>query len=547
MSSTLRILMIEDSEDDAKLLARELQRGGLDFTFERVDSGAAVRDAVAGRPWELILCDYSMPHLKGTDALRLVRETGRDIPFIFVSGTMQEETAVEAMRSGAQDYLMKGNLKRLIPAIRRELSEAEVRRKRAAAEKELQLKDQRIRALHEINLAITSTLDLGAVLEMLLEKIDLLLPYSAATIELFDTKSGALEPAACRNLDHREWLNSHAKAENNPASLVLTNHAPLIIENIHTDPRLRDYRFYDGVFSYMGTPLMAKGNVLGVLGFYTKAVHEFTDDEVQFVETLAGQVAIAIHNSQMYETVKRQTAELEQANEVKSEFLSVMSHELRTPINVMMGYVELVQQGLLGEIQPQQNEALKKSLDHSRNLLGLVSDILQATRIQSRDITLEHSTVSFKQLLDTVRARYEHSLKKNLTLSWDVPVELPHIETDGNKVQHILQSLIDNAIKFTDSGTVRVSARIIAASDRLELRVADSGRGIPAEKIPMIFDLFRQLDSSVKRTHEGLGLGLFLVKKHTELLGGELQVASELGQGSTFKVLLPIHRDFHTV
>ena len=133
MTQTLRVLMIEDSEDDALLLARELKRGGLDFAFERVDSANAVREAVVSRPWELILCDYSMPHLKGTDALRLVRETGLDIPFIFVSGTIQEDTAVEAMRSGAQDYLMKGNLKRLIPAIRRELGEVEVRRKRAQA------------------------------------------------------------------------------------------------------------------------------------------------------------------------------------------------------------------------------------------------------------------------------------------------------------------------------------------------------------------------------------------------------------------------------
>lgn len=542
MTETLRILMIEDSEDDSLLLARELKRGGFDFTFERVDNAVAVREAVIGRPWELILCDYSMPHLKGTDALRLVRQTGLDIPFIFVSGTIQEDTAVEAMRLGAQDYLMKGNLKRLVPAISRELAEAEVRRKRAQAEKMLQLKEIRIRALHEINLAITSTLELGAVLKILLEKIDLLLPYSAATIDLCNTKSNALEPAACRNLDQKDWLDSDSSADNNPARIVLENRVPLIIQSMQTDPRVRNHQFYrnQGLYSYMGTPLTAKGEVLGVLGFYTKAAHEFTDDEVQFLATLGGQVAIAIHNSQLYETVTTQAAELEKANEVKSEFLSVVSHELRTPINVMMGYVELVQQGLLGEIKPQQNEALKKSLNHSRNLLGLVSDILQATRIQSRDVKLDHSTVSLKRIMEDLRSSYELSLKKDLALSWEVPAEFPHIETDGNKVKHILQSLIDNAIKFTAAGAVRVSARIIAETNKLELQVADTGRGIAVDKIPLIFDLFRQLDGSMKRSHDGIGLGLFLVKKHTELLGGELKVASELGKGSTFTIVLPI-------
>ncbi len=547
MTQTLRVLMIEDSEDDALLLARELKRGGLDFAFERVDSANAVHEAVVSRPWELILCDYSMPHLKGTDALRLVRETGLDIPFIFVSGTIQEDTAVEAMRSGAQDYLMKGNLKRLIPAITRELGEVEVRRKRAQAEKALQLKELRIRALHEINLAITSTLDLTAILQMLLEKIALLLPYSAATIELAN-KTGVLEPIACQNLEHKEWLDRSSTAANNPANIVRVNRAPVIIQDMQTDPRVQEHEFYvnQGFFSYMGTPLTAKGKFLGVLGFYTKTVHEFTDDEVNFLETLGGQVAVAIHNSQLFETVNAQAAELDQANEVKSEFLSVISHELRTPINVMMGYVELVQQGLLGEIKPQQNDALKKSLDHSRNLLGLVSDILQATRIQSRDVKLDSATVSFKELLEKLRLRYEPCLKTNLTLTWVVPAELPHIETDANKINHILQSLLDNAIKFTDAGTIRISAQVIAETDQLELQVADSGPGIAAEKIPLIFDLFRQVDGSSKRSHDGLGLGLFLVKKHTELLGGELRVISELGKGSTFTVLLPIHRNFHT-
>jgi signal transduction histidine kinase len=217
-----------------------------------------------------------------------------------------------------------------------------------------------------------------------------------------------------------------------------------------------------------------------------------------------------------------------------------MSHELRTPINVMMGYVELVQQGLLGEIKPQQNQALKKSLDHSRNLLGLVSDILQATKIHAQDVEINHSTVSVKRILEDLRTSYELSLKKDLALDWDVAVDFPDVETDGNKVKHILQSLIDNAIKFTDEGTVRISARTFPGTDKWELQVTDTGRGIATDKIPLIFDLFRQVDGSAKRSHEGIGLGLFLAKKHTELLGGELKVTSEFGKGSTFTLTLPI-------
>jgi signal transduction histidine kinase/DNA-binding response OmpR family regulator len=540
MTQALKVLFIEDSENDALLLVRELRRGGYDLVSERVETADAMRSALRAQRWDLILSDYSMPHFRGTDALGLLNETGLDIPFIFVSGTIQEETAVEAMKAGAHDYMMKGNLKRLVPAVARELAEAEVRKKRKQAEEEVRLRDGRMRALHEINLAITSTLDLASVLDILLEKIELLLPYAAATIRLYDKKNGFLEPVACRNLDRGEWKFKGWKGGRDPANMVFENRTPLIIKHLQTDPDVQAPEFYrkQGLVSYMGIPLAIKKETFGTVGFYTREEHEFSNDEVQFLNTLAGQVAVAIHNSRLYEEIKSQAAELEKANQVKAEFLSVMSHELRTPINVMMGYVELVQEGLLGEIKPEQNEALKKSLHHSRNLLGMVTDILQATRIQARDIKLENSSVSLLEIIDDLKANYEPS-KNGLTLSWDVPVELPALETDGNKIKQILQSLIDNAIKFTEAGAVRITVRNLPEASKLEFDVSDTGRGIAEDKIPMIFDLFHQSDSSSTRRHEGIGLGLYLVKKTTELLGGEVKAKSELGKGSTFTVILP--------
>ncbi len=138
MTTSLRVLIIEDSEDDTALLVRELRRGGYDVTFERVDSPEALDIAVAKREWDIVICDYSMPHFSGTDALRLLREQGSDVPFIFLSGTIGEETAVAALKQGAQDYLMKNNLKRLIPAIQRELRESEERQQRKDLEQRVQ-------------------------------------------------------------------------------------------------------------------------------------------------------------------------------------------------------------------------------------------------------------------------------------------------------------------------------------------------------------------------------------------------------------------------
>lgn len=134
----LRLLMVEDSEDDAQLILRELRRGGFDPDFRRVDSADGMRAALNEVKWDLVVCDYSMPHFSGKDALQLLRETGSDIPFIFVSGTIGEDTAVAALKDGSQDYVMKGNLKRLVPAISRELREVEQQRQHKRLEREIQ-------------------------------------------------------------------------------------------------------------------------------------------------------------------------------------------------------------------------------------------------------------------------------------------------------------------------------------------------------------------------------------------------------------------------
>lgn len=138
MGIPLRLLVVEDSEDDAALLLRELQRGGYDVTCERVDTAVAMLSAIFSQKWDLVISDHSMPHFSGIDALRLLRSNGSRVPFIFVSGTIGEETAVSALKDGAQDYLMKTNLKRLVPAVQRELREAEQRQQREQLERQVQ-------------------------------------------------------------------------------------------------------------------------------------------------------------------------------------------------------------------------------------------------------------------------------------------------------------------------------------------------------------------------------------------------------------------------
>ncbi|MBI4489191.1 MAG: GAF domain-containing protein [Deltaproteobacteria bacterium] len=399
----------------------------------------------------------------------------------------------------------------------------------------------RMRALREIDMAITSTLDLHTVLDVLLKKIDLALPYAAATVRLYNKASGLLEPVACRNIDEEEWKVEQWKGGRGVPNVVFERKAPWMVRNVQTDPSVQDPEFFrrHGLVSYLGIPLIVKDEILGVISFYTKEEHEFSHEELEFLTTLAGQAAIAIHNSQLYEESREQAVELEKAIKVKDEFLSVMSHELRTPLNVVMGYAGMIKDRMLGEINREQERALGKIVSRSRDLLSMIIGILEATRIEAEEVKVESQRVNLVNFLDELRLAYDVPLDKELDLIWDYPPELPAVKTDSEKLKQILQNLINNAMKFTEKGSVKISVRYLPDAEVTEFKVADTGIGIEKESFPVIFEKFRQLDSSETRPYGGVGMGLYIVKKFTELLGGEVEVESEPGKGSTFTVTIP--------
>ncbi|HEV8342362.1 MAG TPA: GAF domain-containing protein [Candidatus Binatia bacterium] len=409
MNRSLRLLIVEDLEDDALLVVRELRRAGYNVAFERVDTEEAMRSALAKQTWDLVLADYTMPRFSGLAALELLKTSEIDIPFIIISGSIGEDLAVAAMKAGAHDYMMKHNLRRLIPSIERELRDAEVRRQRRRAEEQVRRNLERIKALHEIDKAITSSLKLQTVLDVLLEKIDLLFPYAAATIRLINQETGHLEPVAYRNVDPIAWMEKSQTGLRSLSEIALKNRVPLTIADIQTDPRCLDQGFArtHGLVSYLGAPLIVKDQVLGIIAFFTKETHSFTDEEINFLSTLAGQAAIAIHNSQLYEETKRQMIELEKSHKIKDEFLSVMSHELRTPLNVVTGYTGMVKDGLLGEINPNQDKALGTVMRRAGELLAMINSILYATSLAAEKVVVAPSKMSAAALLRELKTDYE--------------------------------------------------------------------------------------------------------------------------------------------
>jgi len=233
-------------------------------------------------------------------------------------------------------------------------------------------------------------------------------------------------------------------------------------------------------------------------------------------------------------------SELLKANKAKDEFLSIMSHELKTPLNVIMGYAELARTDTLRAIGLKPEEAVNKILIHSKDLLHMVDEILQATRIEAGAARAIVEDVDLFTFLDDLKTSCDNPTAKELTLIWNYQHDLPPTRTDRDKLKHILQNLIANAIKFTPEGSVTVAARYFADKKIVEFKVADTGIGIPKELLASIFEKFRQLDASNTRTYGGVGLGLFIVKRFAEMLGGTITVESEPKKGSTFTLTLPV-------
>jgi PAS domain S-box-containing protein len=236
---------------------------------------------------------------------------------------------------------------------------------------------------------------------------------------------------------------------------------------------------------------------------------------------------------------KKVQEELESANRIKSDFLNVMSHELRTPLNIIAGYVELLREGVLGDIEVRQVEALEKVTRQAHELLIMVNGILDVTRIEGGAVHVELKEVDLNAFIQELKSDYALPMGKPVKFIWQCPAALPVIYSDGAKLRSIVQNLMNNALKFTEIGAITVACRHSADAGTFEFQVEDTGIGIPQDKLPHVFDLFWQADSSEKRIHGGVGLGLYIVKKYTDLLGGRISVKSEPGKGTQITICIP--------
>jgi signal transduction histidine kinase len=426
-----------------------------------------------------------------------------------------------------------------IERIKRRASENEDQtRKQMTEAAELKLQHDRLRVLHDVSVALASSGDLEKTPDVFLKKALLRLPYAAAMLRLHDREAGILVTAR-KGIGGAELAtssHSHLLAEEIPEAPSV-----FVSRNVFTDPRMKNLEWFrqQELVSLVGLPIVADGESLGSLVFLRREEYDFSEDEIEFLSTFAGQMAIAIHHSQLATRIRQQRDELRQANKVKEEFLGVIYHQLKTPLNAISGYSSMLSDGMLGEITPIQEKALETLSRQSKELHNLIDSVLQVHSLDAAMIQTEWQPVNMWEFLCELRALYDCPRERNVKLIWAFRADLPILYSDRPKLKHILENLINNAIKFTDQGSVTISSRYLPNKKVMEFKVTDTGTGIPKELLPTIFERFHQLDNAESRMHGGVGLGLYIVKQYTDLLGGTVHVESKLGQGSTFTLRFP--------
>ena len=238
------------------------------------------------------------------------------------------------------------------------------------------------------------------------------------------------------------------------------------------------------------------------------------------------------------EAERRAREQAESANRLKSDFLSVISHELRTPLISIIGYNDLLLDGVAGTLAEEQIDALQRIDKNSKNLLELINSMIDLSRLEAEQLSVEVKEFHVAELIEEVKSKsvglYE---KSGLNFIWKVEPNLPLLHTDAAKLKVILKNLISNAVKFTEKGSVTVDVH--SHDGGIEFSVSDTGIGISQEALPIIFEPFRQVENPLTRRYGGVGLGLYITKTLLEILSGKINVESEVGTGSTFRIWIP--------
>ena len=401
-------------------------------------------------------------------------------------------------------------------------------------------------ALGAISQALSSTLDVDVVLDTIVTRANDLIGADGCTIFEYDEPAEQFHLRATRNLEPRlvelargtplrrgdQGILGRLPSERQPVQV------PDITVGSYSSP-ISAALIEAGYRAVVAVPLIREDHLIGALTMNRKIPGEFPPETVELLQTFATQSALAIQNARLFREIEEKSRELEAASRHKSEFLANMSHELRTPLNAIIGFSEVLNERMFGELNEKQDEYLKDIYASGQHLLSLINDILDLSKIEAGRMELELAEFDLPSAIENALILVrERATRRGITLGRTIDDRLGMLRGDERKVKQVLLNLLSNALKFTpEGGRIDVSAHL--QDGVAEIAVADTGVGIAPEDQEAIFEEFRQVGTADKKV-EGTGLGLALSRKFIELHGGRIWVQSKVGKGSTFTFTLPM-------
>jgi len=497
MSRPLRILIVEDSEDDTQLLLHQLRRGGYDPMHERVDSAATMEQALARQQWDMVIADYGIPNFNSMAALALLKERGHDLPFIIVSGTITEETAVATMKAGAHDYLLKGNLKRLIPAIERELREAKSRRERRRAEEALRESEKRLQAILDNSPAI------------------IFLKNTEGRYLYVNPQFARLTPLT------REQILGKTDAE------------------IFLPEQAAAFRANDLKVLQAGVALEFEEVADQQDGPHTSIVSKFPLRNAEGKVYAICAIATDITERKSLEAQLRQSQKMEAIGQLAGG----IAHDFNNLLTVINGYSELVLLSLPVE------HPHCATFEQIRQAGEKASRLIRQLMAFSRQQVLQPKVLDLNAVVANIDTMLQRVIGEDIDLLTILSPGLASVKADPGQIEQVLMNLVLNARDAMPNGgrlTIE-TADVVLDTDYARthvavnpgryvmLAVSDNGCGMDAETQARIFEPF----FTTKDLGKGTGLGLSTVYGIVKQSGGNIGVYSEPGRGTTFRIYLP--------
>lgn len=501
MKNKIAILILEDNPDDVELIKAELKRAGIDTGNIRVvDNKKDFIQSLDEFSMDIILSDYSLPQFDAISALEFVQQKKAGIPFIVVTGTLDEETAVDTIKSGAWDYVLKEKMVRLGPAIKNALKLKNEKDKSREAE-------NKIKELKEFNDTILNTMQQSIIVEDKDQNIIFANPafYKLTGYSQEDILGGnwsILVPEKTKEEIDQIIRERDGEQADHYEAEVLSKTGETIPVYVTTSPILKNDRF-NGIIVVLTDIRMLK---------------------------------------EKEKELSRAKEKAEASDKLKSEFLANMSHEIRTPMNGIMGFIKLLKrEGCADDMWKHYVDIIYQS---SNQLLRIINDIVDYSKIQAGHYEIEEDEIVLNKFILNIRDMFNEEKvtygKNHLDIQLNIPDNYEGfvIYSDERKLKQILSNLMENALKFTDEGYVEIGYYI--KEKQIYFYVKDTGIGISDDKQEVIFEKFIQADGSYSRNYGGTGLGLTITKKLAELLDGAISLHSKRDEGSIFTLTIPL-------